>query len=488
MTVHRWCRFQLTTSWRAAAFALALCAASGCEQPPAEPSDHPCHETWGDAPEAGRIHVDAAAEAGGDGSLEAPFIDLLLTGVDADGDLQDDVDSGLELARASGIRQVVLASGEYPGKFEISEPWHGDANLQLVGCGRSETVLVGVSEVEIVGYDGNGDPVYDDVLQPVVEVVGAGTLGVTVRDLTIRGGRRAVLVHGDAGSDGVVGGLASPVSLTRISIIESVRLGVLVDGVLSSAELVDVTVVDVQEDGGIGWGVAIQARAVFATDIAAPALVDQVTVRRAHGVGVLVDGAWADLRDVTVEDTATSGGHLGRGVQLQSRSWGTVDGLVASGNADAALHLHSPGRVLPVDGDEDDAELQPLVVRDSRLLSTTWAGIPDTDDSQAGDGLSASPGQTGGLPGQFLVELEGVELSGNPRAQLLVDGVTAVLGPDNIFGKGGTFPIASQGGAVLSGVDGAPLPEAYAGQVEELPDTGALDLNAGAVPLDDLSE
>ncbi len=482
-------RLVRTRAWlRAGVFTLllTLLGTTGCEPPP-EPADHPCHDVWGEAPAAGRIHVDAAAEPGGDGSLEAPFADLLLTGVDADGDVQDDVDSGLEQARASGIRQVVLAAGEYPGSYEISDPWHGDAGLQLVGCGQGQTVLTAITGPRIVDYDDDGEPIYEEVPRVVLDVTGAGTLGVVIRDLTIQGGRRSVLVHTDAGSDGETGGEVSPVSLTRVTVADALRVGVLIDGVRAAAELVDVTIEDVQEDeeDGFGWGVAVQARASWATDIVQPILLDQVTVRRAHGVGVLVDGGWVELRGVTVEDTATSGGVLGRGVQLQSRSWGLVDGLTAVGNADAALHLQGPGRVLPTE-ERDGEELQPIVVVDSQLLSTAWAEVPDSGGAEAGDGLSASPGA--GVPEQFLVELEGVELSGNPRAQLLVDGVTAVLGPDNIFGKGGTFPIASQGAANLTGLDGAPLPEDYAGQVEELSEAEALDLNADAIDLDDPSQ
>lgn len=127
-----------------------LATLSGCEAPVVEddePVPGPCDEAWGDVPASGRVHVDAAAPEGGDGSAEAPFAALLVSGVDADGDGSDDLDSGLEAARAGGQRQIVLSPGEYPGSYGLSEAEWGDAGLEIAGCGIGSTVLVGVTEL-----------------------------------------------------------------------------------------------------------------------------------------------------------------------------------------------------------------------------------------------------------------------------------------------------------------------------------------------------
>ena len=353
--------------------ALALAA---CGPPPGEEDPpHPCDEVWGPAPSGGRIHVDAAGEPGGDGSIESPFRFLdnheLST---QDGEPVDPIDSGLEAVRATGIRSIVLAPGEYPGRYLLddTEPDWQDSGLEIAGCGRQDTVLIGIWQTVAVGDDDDEE----EVLQPVIDVTGSTTAGLVIRDLAVVGGRRGIIVRDSAGSSGAV-------VLERLDVLESVRLGVLIDGGGTVAELRDLLVDEVEaEPGGFGWGVSIQTAVFFPEDAPAPVLVEETTITGAQGIGLLADASWIEVVDTVVQDTAPSGGLLGRGVQLQNRSWGTVQGLTSTGNSDAAVHLHMPGRLL-------DTGLAPVAIADSTLSDTGYAAV-DGGGDQAADGLSAS--------------------------------------------------------------------------------------------------
>ncbi len=415
--------------------AIALVLGVGCPPPEETPDQGPCGDTWGAIPEAGRIWSDPGAAEGGDGSLDAPFTTVELA---------------LDEARVTGIRSVVLAEGEYAGSFTLTEDaGQLDSGLELAGCGEG-TVLVAVEDEE----DG------DDVIQPVIDVAGADTHDVVVRDLTIQGGRRALMARGGAGA-------AGPILFERIVVEDSVRVAVMIDGAATVAQLADVEVDQVDpEDGAFGWGVAVQTSVSSAYEITTPVTLEGVAVTGAHGVGVVADGAWVELTACTVEGTAPLDGLLGRGVHLQNWTRGTLDGLVATGNSDAAVFLHRPGR-----------EGAPVTIIDSQLSDTAASDVPEPDQS-SGDGLSVTQGDDEYEAFTFVVEISGTTFEGNPRTHILAENVQVDVGSNNVFGDGTTYPIVSQEEALVTADE----------EVTELTGADVLSLNRDLLDSDEVTE
>jgi hypothetical protein len=393
---------------------LAACQAPE-EQPPVEQEDQgPCGDTWGPVPEDGRIYVDAAADEDGDGSLEAPFVSIFELGED----------SALQQARETGIRSIAIAPGEYEVALTLSGdvPDWLDNGLEIAGCGTT-TELLAVT-------DDQGVP------EPIVEINGAATADVVLRDFALVGGRRAVLIAAGAGADG-------PIILERLTVLDSVRSGVVVDGYLTRAHLLDVDVSGViAEETGGGWGVLIRTQASPMNPLPAPNLLDGVTVEGAHQAGIVASGAWVDVVASRVSGTSAVDGRHGRGIQFQMGTRGTLDTVTLEGNADAALFLDKPGR-----------EGEAVYVLDCLLTGTSPADVPDTGET-SGDGLVLSQHDAGVDPAEYLAIVQGTTFSDNPRAHLLVESVGLQVDGESIFGSGNDFPFVSQGGAIVEGVGG----------------------------------
>jgi len=427
------------------ALALALAGCGPAQDPPPAPSGL-CDSFWGPAPATGRVHVDASAAEGGDGQEATPFSALA---------------DGLAAARATGVRSIVLAPGEYPGRYELSEtnPEWLDSDIDIGGCGRDQTRLVGVELEEDLG---------GVRLQPVFDIFGEATSGVRVHDLAVVGGRRGVIIQLGAGADG-------PIVLERVDVLDSVRLGVLVSGASTVAHLLDVRVEGVEAElGQHGWGIAVQTGAWAAADLPEPTVIEDAVVTEVEGIGVLAHSGWVEITNTEVRDVAKVDGMLGRGVQLQQWTRATLDGVVVSGASDASVFLESPGR------GED-----PVEVFDCVLGPTLEAALPDLPDDTAADGLVAV--QAAGEPSaasDFQVVVDGTELSGNPRVHVLADAVTLSVGPDNVFGKGAGLPLVSQGAAVVQGIGGGEPGH----PVQELGPEDALEVNRQLPELDDPSE
>jgi len=427
---------------------LAVTLLVACEVPEEEePPAGPCLEVWGPTPATGRLHADADADAGGDGSSDAPFSTLT---------------DALDAARATGIRSSVLAPGEYPGRYGLSNDEAGwqDSGLEIAGCGREETLLIGVEAEEQVG-----DQIIER-LQPVFDIAGETTAGIHVHDLAAVGGRRGVKVRSGAGAE-------DPIVLERIDVIDSVRMGVLVDGVSTVTHLLDVAIAGVEpEDGEFGWGVGLQTAAWTGADLPGPLVLQGVTISDVHQLGVLAHGGWVEITSSSISDVASASETHGRGVQLQQWTRGLLEDVQVMGVSDAAVFLESPGR----DGD-------PVEVYDCLLGPTSEATVPDSAGTAA-DGLVAT--QSADEPagaGEFHVVFDGNQLQDNPRVHVLAETVTLSLGEDNIFGKGGGYPVVSQGGAVVQGIGGGE--PGY--PPEELGEDEALELNRAPLELDDLS-
>ena len=397
------------------ALSATLWGLAGCV---AEPASHPCDGVWGTAPASGRLHVDAAAAPGGDGSLGAPLTELWTPGGAAD--------SALE--RLAGEGSIAVASGSYDAGFLLDA---AHAGLELTGCGADETTLLGVVEVLP-----NGDP--GDLL-PVAQVTGAGADDVLIRDLTLSAGRRNLVIHGGAGAGGAV-------VVQDVMVDTASRAGVVVDGVATVAELVGVTVTAVTPEDDIGWGIAVQTGLPAGSSAAAPTVLTDVTVSDATGVGVLVDAGFIEVAGLSVTNTLDVDGALGRGVQVQGFSSGCLEDVVSSGNTDAALFLSAPGR--------DGAALE---VVGGTFTGTLAGALPNTAET-SGDGIVVTDAGGGFGAGAYLATFEDTVASAVPRAGLLAEAVTIQVGPNNVFGKGTVLPFATQGDAVVEGIGGGPPP------------------------------
>ncbi|MCO4771800.1 MAG: hypothetical protein KDA24_17345 [Deltaproteobacteria bacterium] len=417
----------------------------GCpsgEPAPPTPEEHPCAEVWGETPASGRVHVSPSGDADGDGTLDSPF---------------STVDAGLEATRAGTIRQIALDAGTLSGTYLLHSDF-GDTGLQLVGCGSAETFL---------DATGSGSP--------AIEVGGADTADVLIRDLALVGGRRSFQVSGGAG-------MLGPIVMQGVDVLDSVRVGVLIDGFATRVDLYDVLVQDIGNEGGnYGWGISIQTGRQLSAAFEYPVVLRQVTVEGAEGIGILVDGAWVDFEDVTVAGTASSGQVLGRGLQLQNWSMGYITGLRSEENSDAAVFLEKPGRP---DLDAPDGPPVAVELFDSFLGPTSGASIPG-EPSSAADGLTATQiDDGGGLYGAetFRVVLDGTDLGGNERAHALIEAITMQVGSNNVFGKGAAWPIAVQGDGFVEAIGGG----APAQAVSELVAGDALGINRALLSLDDV--
>ncbi len=401
---------------------------------------------WGEIPAGGRLFVDAAASPGGDGSITAPF---------------DTIAGGVTAARSTRIRSVAIAAGQYEHRIRLDDsvPGWGDAGLEITGCGQGVTTISAVVEREPLPEGG-----WLEFVQPVVDITGVGTDGVLIRDFTAVGGRRAVTVRGGAG-------LADPVVIQRLTLEESIRIGILIDGLQTVANLSEVHVAGMVEEDGLGHGIAIQTGAWVTDTVPAPTTVSSSLVEGAVGVGILAEGGWNTLTDVTVTGTLALEGELGRGIQLQSRTRADLLRVTSTGNRDAALFVHLAGR-----------EGVGISIVDSVLGDTAGSDVADTGET-AGEGLSVS---NGGDPvaTSELVTLSGTTLSGNLRADVLVDGGALEIGPGNSFGADGQFGVVVQANGVAQGPGGGP-PDVG---VTELSDADSLGLIGDAIQLDGLGE
>lgn len=437
--------------------ALSLVA---CESEPPAPGEHPCAPTWGPTPDSGALYVDEAASSSGDGSLAAPYLTL---------------DEALATSRLGGERLIAVAPGTYEPdpaerRFTLWNDASGatdqDDGLVVAGCGAADTIL------QAIWLPPVGEPEGEDELQPVLEVYG-GVQGATIRDLALNGGRRGLIIREESGS-------VTPLTVERVSVVESVRAGVVISGLATQVALVDVTVDDVAplDSGNFGHGVSIQGGGSSWQDPSALVTIEGGSIDQASEVGLLIDHAEVEVTDLQVTGTAQHDDELGRGVQVQNNSIVSLQGLQSTGNHDAAVFLHMPLDVSLVDC----------------VLSATGLSELADEDLPSGDGLGVTLGETWGDPGTWNVTLAGNSFVDNGRAGALVEGtgLSVVLGGDNsfagngLFTDGDTFPVAPETDSLCL-QDGAEVD----GEAVELGgDSGfpALGLNREPLALDDLAE
>ena len=420
---------------------LAFGCTAATEPVPVPPDFGPCADAWGPEPAGGRLYVDPGAAPGGAGTFADP---------------SSDIAGALELVAAGGARSIAIAAGELPSLISLNaslDPWLV-GGLEIAGCGIGQTVLT-----ETVA-DGSVPDIPAGTVQSILVVANGATADVTVRDLTMLGGWRTVTIRNGAGASGAI-------VLQRVRVEGATRLGVLVDGVFTLARLEEVEVAGVADDEGeFGYGVSFQIGAPIGSDLSTPNQLQDVIVEDCVGVGILVDGGHVDMLGAEVRGTAPVGGALGRGVQIQNRSYGTLSELLVENNADAAVFLRRPGRA---EG--------PVAVSSSELRSTSPADVPD--GATSGDGLVLL-GLDDVVAEQYVVVIDDLSFAGNPRSHVLVDGALLQMEGEPLFGKGTSFPLAAQAGGLVQSLDGGAPPV----EPQELSDDEALSLQEESMALD----
>lgn len=308
----------------------------------AVPGDAECHEVspcgsgrFGDDPrDAGTIHVDASAAAGGDGSESRPFA-TIRAAIDA-------APPGSTIAVAEGsyvealtIDKPLRLVGRCPRLVEIRSPSPSTEAVITIGATASVATVAsvaitgGLRGVSSLGSDvrlerawihdtagpsvlsSRGalairDSLFENAAEVGVEVLGGSAVieRLSVRD--VRADTRGQF--GRAISTETRG----DVTLRRIVIEGALEIGVFATA--SKLAIEDSWVRDTRgrkADGRLGHGIQIERGASLA--------LTRSVVERSHDVGVSVFGAAATLEDVLVTDVAprVSDGAGGRGVSVE---------------------------------------------------------------------------------------------------------------------------------------------------------------------------
>ncbi len=385
----------------------------------------PCvGESWGTITDPeGAVHVRENGDDSADGSAAAPLATL---------------DAALTVLRAgAGTGTIAIGPGEFVAGIdlagdEILGEGINDDGVALQGCGVDETILLA-----------------DDDEEPIIRVTSASDIALS--GFGLEGGRRALWIWGGA-----------TVTVESVAIAESTKVGVVVKDGTTEVSFTDVHVSDIVAESDYGYGFNVDGAVVQMTDS---------SVIGATGIGILASGATLDLDTVIVQETARNASDLlGRGIQLQGSSSGTLQDCMLVGNADAAVFSRqSPN--LSVDG---------IVVEE-----VEWAQIPlDKAGALSGDGLVATGADevSNYNPALFLVSVTNSQISNADRAGVVLEHLTAELSDNQIqdcaFTSDDGVSVFLQDDVAISGNDST-VELSAGGEIEPLSlnrDEVALDL------------
>lgn len=399
--------------------ALAACSGKGGDTGAAEDCSNP---DWSELTASdGTVHVRSEGSVYGDGTRGNPYSTI-----------EDGLDA---LDVEAGVDTLLIGPGTWLGTWTLGGELAG---ATLSGCGPTETTLGS----ESIGYD------------PVLRVDGAE--GVSIRDLGLLNGVRALSVL-STGSE-------APVEVLRASVVASRRVGVLASGADTHLLLREVSIEDSQPDreadesfsARVGFGIASTGGGVLEAR--------EVRVSGSHGVGVFAEGldqvaGSITLDGVTVSDTATmeEDGTLGRGVHLQNMSLADILTTNLVGNSDVGIYASRTGQVMLTD--VAVAEMLPGLTGDG---------------TSTGDGVVVTTGYTAGGESEFYqVEVLGGTFEG-PRAGVIFEGV-------GYRESGGT---ASGGEVDWLAQYGAEATGAVSAEIEDLGMDGRLEVERGALAVD----
>ncbi|MEO0323763.1 MAG: hypothetical protein AAF447_12455 [Myxococcota bacterium] len=292
------------------------------------------------------LHVDAATEAGGDGSSARPFRAL-----------------GDALDRAAPGALLALAAGSYA----VDREWPDSLSLRGVCAARTTLVAAGdVPAILSLGPGSAARAIEDVTLTasdlPALRVTGAGPR-VELRGLEVRStGTYPAAMRVGGGADVVVDGLGArhlgsgpadtfglsidggaSVEGQRVSFDGFVGVGLAVTGTGSSASLTEAVIRNTAErtpPAALGSGVqaAAGARLVLERTL----LLDNVET----GVTVLGDGTTATLTELVVRGTQPTEGFYSAGLGVLLGAQAVAERVLADGNVDVAVGVDSGGASL----------------------------------------------------------------------------------------------------------------------------------------------
>ena len=338
------------------------------------------------------IHVRADGSDDGDGSAEAPLASVL---------------AAVELARAGGGSRIAIGPGTYPTTVSLSgeagdDPT--DSGLVIEGCSSDEVTLEA-----------------DDAMEPVIKI--SESTDVRLAGFTTQGGMHALAIWSGATAE-----------VDQVVVRDASRAGVSLAGWDTEVVLQQVQVHDMLADAGAdGYGIEVQEATVTMTGGG---------VWNARVVGFLATLASVELTGVTVQGTQPAAdGSLGRGIQLQEMTIGTIQDAVITDNYDVGLYS-----ILSLE----------LTLQDS-TISGTIAGIVPGEDYTTGDGIRITQGDGAFDPSGLIATLTGNTASGNARAGILIQDITGELTGNTAGGDNGMseddLSIYAIGNAVMTGAD-----------------------------------
>ncbi|RLB53430.1 MAG: hypothetical protein DRJ42_12055 [Deltaproteobacteria bacterium] len=239
------------------------------------------------------VYVNAAAAAGGDGTLASPYAGL----------------SQVSWSSLAAGTTVALARGTYEGTLPLK------AGVRVVGACVAETFVTGVSAPVLA----------------VVTVTNAGEPAV-VRNITLLGTpQRAVDLDG-----------GRSLTLEGVLIDRSSEYGCVVSGEGTTLTLSDTVVRDTQPspaDSSLGYGVNVSRGA----RLDATRLI--LAENREISLAAFDAGTVVTVTDAVVRDTQPSaaGGYLGRGVNMQDGARFEATRLLVIANREVGIFAAGPG-------------------------------------------------------------------------------------------------------------------------------------------------
>jgi hypothetical protein len=368
------------------------------------PPAPPCDGGWGfiTADPELAVHVRSDGDDTADGSAATPVASL---------------EMAVELAKDKA-RPIAVGPGTFPTAVSL---YGAAAGMSIQGCSPEETVLE-ASNPEA----------------PVLDINGADM--VSVAGFAVVGGNIGIKVWGEG---------ADNFDASNILVDGSSAAGISVNGGVCS--LTDIIIVNLTAaDEGYGYGIASVGSTVSLTD---------VSVAGAISAGIVASGGSVDFNAVTVANTATlADGSLGRGVQLQQYTSGTVNGLTLDGNADAGLFT-----------------MRSAVSGSNLTITNTASAKCDGCEVDTGDAAVFTRGDENTDPSNYQISLTEVTIDQADRTGMLFSGVTATLGNVTATDCGHLVDeqaLLSQDGAVVSGAEFATLDEVLPTNLTVLPIPG----------------
>ena len=378
-------------------------------------------------------------------------------------------------------------SGHYGYGIEVS----GASDLTAIGC-----IVQGNTDIGILAA-GTGTTVHlegTDVLDTLPRSDGSfgqgvhvrGGAGLTATGCTVRGNTGAGVFAGSAETavdltdtaildalpddDGLGLGIevadGAALTATRCTIAGSIRTGVYVEGLGTTVDLVDTSILDTSPSPGDigGMGISVGEQAVLTAT--------GCTVQGNTDVGVLVNGAGTrvELEDTQVLDTSSSpDGTGGRGIGAEDGAAVTATRCTLQGNTEIGVFALGVGTTI----DLVDTEILDTLARDDGL-GGRGIGVQD------GAALTAT-----GCTLQGNTEV-GARVSGEGARVDLLD--TEILdtfpgpGGDNGTGIGAEDGSAlTATGCTVQGNTGAGVFATDAGTTVDLVDTEILETRRGRV-------